>query len=451
MIKCLRRQIPIGPLFMIWTALNFAAVSIVLVSSAVAKDESRITLDQATREKCLDVLRRGMKGDEFWPAIHAAEGLTLGGKAPEVIEFLKPKLMTETDDQKRCGIAREIARAGDRSTVSVLLNILSGENPHGHVHAAESLYKIFEVGDGVAIRNAYSQTDKPTLRMMAAGALVRSGDASALTAIRNLLLHDDPKIFPIAGWIVGQVGESSDIPRLKSLLNRCPDDVTRAFVQHALAMLGDAEGIEALVKNLSSSDGPVRTYAANFAGDARIIRTVERLKEMLDDPVADARYRAAQSLLVLASPAPLAFRTEAKAAYQELSPKYCWFHPRVAPLPGYGTNGGLAVVMTIQKHLAADDHYSGMYFLRTNDLGKTWTGPTEIPELAWKQGDNNETIAVCDVTPGWLSHHKKLLAIGTKLRYSQAGAQLLDKPKSHECAYCTYDPETNRWTSWKML
>ncbi|MCX7422808.1 MAG: sialidase family protein, partial [Planctomycetia bacterium] len=91
------------------------------------------------------------------------------------------------------------------------------------------------------------------------------------------------------------------------------------------------------------------------------------------------------------------------------------------------------------------------YFLRTDDLGKTWTRPTEIPELAWQTGENDETIAVADVTPGWHSRSGKLIAIGTKLRYSRQGAQLLDKPRSHECAYATYDPKSHQWTKWKML
>ena len=68
---------------------------------------------------------------------------------------------------------------------------------------------------------------------------------------------------------------------------------------------------------------------------------------------------------------------------QELSPDFCWFHPRVAAVPGAGRDGRPAVVMTLQKHLGASDHYSGLWMMRTDDLGKTWTGPTEIPELAW--------------------------------------------------------------------
>lgn len=152
-----------------------------------------------------------------------------------------------------------------------------------------------------------------------------------------------------------------------------------------------------------------------------------------------------------AEPALLPYEVTAEPVFKELTPAFCWFHPRVAALPGFGQDGQPAVVMTIQKHLAADDHYSGLYYLRTNDLGKTWSGPTEVAELGWRQGENNETIAVCDVTPGWHPPSCKLLVVGTKLRYSEQGAQLLDKPRSHECAYATLDPRTQRWTPWKML
>jgi hypothetical protein len=147
----------------------------------------------------------------------------------------------------------------------------------------------------------------------------------------------------------------------------------------------------------------------------------------------------------------LDFQVQADTAHRELNPGFCWFHPRVAALPGFGTQGRPAVIMTIQKHLAASDHYSGLCFLRTDDLGKTWTGPTEIPELAWRGEPNGETISVADVTPGWHAPTGKMLAIGIKVRYSPTGEQLLDKPRSHDCAYATYSPKTNKWSKWKML
>ena len=419
--------------------------------SSAGEDASRISLDDATRARCLTVLREGVQGSEFWPAMHAAEGLAIGGQGAEVVSYLTPKLESETDDQHRCGLIREIGRSGDRRFVPMMLGILEGPNPYGHVHAAESLFKIYEIGDGKALRRGAEQSENTKLKLMSAAALFRQGDTAALQTLRDLLNHDDPKEAAIVAWALGQVGDASDIPRLKSQLPRCPDAVTRSNFEHALALLGDQDGVQALLENLFSPEDSIRTYAANFAGDARLVSSANRLKTLLDDKVADVRIRAAQSLLTLAGPVVLPYRGNVEVLHQELNPGYCWFHPRAAAMPGYGKDGGPAVIVTIQKHLHADDHYSGLCYLRTDDLGKTWTGPAVIPELAWKKGENNETIAVCDVTPGWLSHSKKLLAIGIKLRYSEKGEQLLDKPRSHECAYAVYDPQTDTCSSWKML
>jgi hypothetical protein len=157
------------------------------------------------------------------------------------------------------------------------------------------------------------------------------------------------------------------------------------------------------------------------------------------------------ALALVGAVEPLGFTVQTDVVHRELSADFCWFHPRVAALPGFGTQSRPAVIMTIQKHLAADDHYSGLYFLRTDDLGKTWSGPTEIKELAWRTDPDGATISVADVTPGWHAPTGKMLAIGTKVRYSPAGAQLLDKPGSHECAYATFDPQTNTWSKWRML
>ncbi len=160
----------------------------------------------------------------------------------------------------------------------------------------------------------------------------------------------------------------------------------------------------------------------------------------------------ASHLALAADPdGPLAFQVQTEVVHRELSPTFCWFHPRVAAIPAAGQNGKPAVIMTIQQHLVADDHYSGMYFLRTNDLGKNWTKPAAIPELAWQKDTTGATISVADVTPAWHPQTARLLAIGTKVRYSEKGAQLLDRPGSHESAYATFDPKSNQWSAWKML
>jgi sialidase-1 len=271
---------------------------------AIADDAKTVTLDAATRDRCLEVLRAGLQSEEFWPSIHAAEALTLGGYGKEVIECLEPKLSTEKDDQHRCGIARELVRAGKRSYTDAMLKILAGEATHGHTHAAESLYKVIEIGDGVAMRHGFQQDEDVRWKLMAAAALGRCGNPDALVFLRNSLESKDLEVLKIAAWVLGVIGDSSDIPRLKKQLPRCEEEVLNSYVNNALALLGDAEGLRTLKQNLTHSNPEVRTYAANFAGDARAVGTAETLKKMLSDPYPDATYRAAQSLFVLARPAP---------------------------------------------------------------------------------------------------------------------------------------------------
>lgn len=147
----------------------------------------------------------------------------------------------------------------------------------------------------------------------------------------------------------------------------------------------------------------------------------------------------------------LTFQVQSDIAHRELSPNFCWFHPRVAAIPGSGVNGAPSVIMTIQKHLVVSDFYSGMYYMRSDNLGKTWTDPVEIPELKWQYEAEGTTVSVADVTPGWHQPTGKLIAIGIKVRYSKAGKQLLDKPRSHDAAYSVFDPKTDKWTPWQMI
>jgi len=265
---------------------------------AFAEDLS-FTLDEPTRQRCLAVLEAGIAGDEFWPAMHAAEALTLAGRAAEVRERLGPLLGREADDQRRCGLARELARAGDTAQIAVLAGILAGNAPHGHVHAAESLFKLGAVGDEAALRRHCEQTDRPTLRAMAAAALARSDDSVALGAVRDMLRDDEQQVFRLAAWVLGAAGGPADIEPLRSRLADATEEQSRAFVEHALAVLGDREGRAAVARNLDSADPQVRALAALAAGEARACETAARLGQMLDDPGLDVRIRAAQALLLL--------------------------------------------------------------------------------------------------------------------------------------------------------
>lgn len=131
--------------------------------------------------------------------------------------------------------------------------------------------------------------------------------------------------------------------------------------------------------------------------------------------------------------------------------KFLWFHPRAAAVPNETAGEPPFVVMTLQKHLQVSDFYSGLYALYSDDLGKTWTGPVEIPELAWRDGPDDTLRAVCDVTPGYHAPTSRVLAIGAQLYYRPGGQLLEGVERSDQTAYAVFDPKTKTWTGWEVL
>jgi hypothetical protein len=89
--------------------------------------------------------------------------------------------------------------------------------------------------------------------------------------------------------------------------------------------------------------------------------------------------------------------------------------------------------------------------LTSPDLGRTWTGPREIPELGWVKESDAVDIAVADVTPGWHSASAKLLAVGARVRYSKKGVQLEDRKRSNQTAYAVFDPRSQQWQPWTTI
>ena len=350
-----------------------------LQSATLAADaRTTIELSPDEREHCRLILVEGLLCDEFWPSIHAAEGLSIGGYGETVRKHLEPKLLTTLDDQQRCGVSRELMRAGDRLKAGIMLSILAGKDDFGHIHAAESLYKLEEIGDGVAMRRAFEQSDNLRLRVMAAAALGRCGNPQAMAFLRaEVLSHEDSEIYKLAAWVLGRIGDASDIPLLKKHLKRCPDELTRAYFQNSLATLGDADGLKALAASLTSEDPAVRTYGATFAGDARALGLKDALWKMLDDPNADTRYRAAQSLLDL-SRLPKPNRTEDVSSLVWQATKE---NPRYTEGSIIERADGSLLFAATEFHGSGSDFAKAHIVGRTStDGGRTWSEKRVLQE-----------------------------------------------------------------------
>lgn len=277
--------------------VRYVLIFVVLLGTSTTTVADDSFLDKDLSNRCLRVLRSALVGDEFWPAMHAAEALTVAGHTAEVQTALTPRLLREQDDRCRCGLARELVRSGDRSKTVEILAVLAKPESYGHTHAAESLYKVGEVGDGQLLRKAMATESNVPLRIMAAAALARQGNRDAAQFLRCQLSADGREPKQLAVWALARLGNLSDIPALRSILRTDADAVTRGNAAAALAMLGDEVGRKALAGDLDHSDPEIRSNAAEIAGHCRATNLASHLARLLDDPNLDVRVRAAGALL----------------------------------------------------------------------------------------------------------------------------------------------------------
>lgn len=248
------------------------------------------------RLRAIGELRQGFASDEFWPSMHAAEGLTQAGFGSTVAFVLRSRLPQETDDQRRCGLAREMIRGGDPVPVAVLADVLANPASNGRIHAAESLFKVNRCEHPEILRAA-AAGDDPIFGLMAAAALVRAGERDQLDRIRALLGHADVRPRRTAAWVLGQLGNKQDIPALRALLDRETEPLACAFVRNALARLGDAEVRALVVKDLTSEDAAIRTYAGEALAACGLPADLPALTKTLGDANLDTRLRAAQAIV----------------------------------------------------------------------------------------------------------------------------------------------------------
>ena len=262
------------------------------------------SVDPQLISECMSILRSGLASDEFWPAMHAAEALTYADAGSEVLAALKDRLPKEQDDQRRCGLVRELYRAGDHSHLQILFEILGDPASKGRTHAAESLYKIGQTADKKLLREAMNQSESIPLQIMAAAALVKAKDSAAMDLVRRQLQSSDPTARNLSAWVICRHGIEDDAMVVKALLQKensaaSKDEMSVTFLAVSLASLGDPEGRAALVNQLSSPNPTARAMAAEFAGLSRTTEAMEKLKELLKDSALDVRIRSAQSIIAL--------------------------------------------------------------------------------------------------------------------------------------------------------
>jgi hypothetical protein len=127
--------------------------------------------------------------------------------------------------------------------------------------------------------------------------------------------------------------------------------------------------------------------------------------------------------------------------------KTCWVHARPGVIPGDRPT----FIVTLQKlRLSGSDVFYALHDLRSDDGGRTWTGPTEHADtLGRRPIAGGMEQAVCDFWPTWHAQSGVLLGTGHTVTYLRD-----DHPPQHtpiSTAYSVYDPQRRAWAPWAKL
>ncbi len=140
---------------------------------------------------------------------------------------------------------------------------------------------------------------------------------------------------------------------------------------------------------------------------------------------------------------------ELQAVSQGYDRKTCWVHPRAGAIPV--EDGPPIVVLTMHKlRITGDDVFYPIEDMRTDDGGKTWTGPTAHADaFARRQLEGGIEVGVCDWWPAWHAGSGRLLGVGHTVRYVADDIPSQALPRS--TAYGVYDADARTWTPWKTM
>ena len=172
-----------------------------------------------------------------------------------------------------------------------------------------------------------------------------------------------------------------------------------------------------------------------------MVNRAERLRVLLVGIV----LWCAGSARVLGADAP-GFRIQLDTIHRGYDGRTCWVHPRAGIVSGATP----AVVLTMQQlDVSGSDVFFGLHEMRTDDLGRSWTGPLAHEATLGRRAEPDGTIiAACDFWPKWHRATGKLLGIGHTVRYRN---EKVVPDRQRDTSYSVYDAQRRAWSPWTTL
>jgi len=155
-----------------------------------------------------------------------------------------------------------------------------------------------------AVIQKLTRDPDPSVRVAAYFAAEQMGESRYRRAWVELLRrHEDPVVRRNAVMLLGQLGEQRVIPLLQSAGFEDKDEGVQLQVVEALALLGDADAVNRLMRDAYGGLGFRQPFALLAIGKVENNRVVSVLRSRLDSaPYPEARLAAARSLAMHGDP-----------------------------------------------------------------------------------------------------------------------------------------------------
>lgn len=142
------------------------------------------------------------------------------------------------------------------------------------------------------------------------------------------------------------------------------------------------------------------------------------------------------------------YRIKLETIYNKITDEYCWVHTRGGAIPG---NPPKVVATSQHWAMGKSDIFSSVFHFTTDDMGKTWKGPIENPNLGNRPFKGNIEYGISDQTPKYHKKTGKLLCTGHTIFYNGEAHPVVDNRALLCPTYMVYDEETDSWSDWKEL
>jgi hypothetical protein len=132
---------------------------------------------------------------------------------------------------------------------------------------------------------------------------------------------------------------------------------------------------------------------------------------------------------------------------------YCWAQARAGAIPRAG-QPPIVVVTASPLLVTGSDVYFDLHEFRTDDLGKSWSGPVRHHDtlgrhVIGKVGGKDVEEVPGDFWPQWHAASGKLLGIGVTFQYVDDKGPI--KNRQADTCYTVYDPERRTWSPLALL